>query len=156
MILTVFGLSLIMALPMQADETTPTDPTTPSSTEEQSGRPAKTPKTLSAEVVTCVQTAIETRDVAIVAAVDKYATAVKLALTTRKDALKAAWAMTSAKEARTAIKTVWAAYKMALKDARKALKTDKKAAWDKFRTDRKACKAPNEVDNSSEGMDSQL
>jgi len=142
-LLTAFVASTLFALPIYA--------------EESMGDPvAKAPKTLTAEVVACAQTSVETRDTAMIAAMDKYNTAVKAALTARKDALKAAWAMTNAKEARAAIKTAWANYKTAAMDARKSLKADKKAVWAKFKTDRKACKTPNEMDNSSESMDSQL
>jgi len=144
-LLTAFVASTLFALPMFANEEGAAQ-----------GKEPKAPKTLTAEVVTCVQTAVETRDTAIIAAVDKYTTAVKAAITARKDALKAAWALPTAKEMRPAIKAAWAAYKTSLKDARKVMKTDKKAAWDKFKADRKTCKAPNEIDNSSEGMDSQL
>lgn len=144
-VLTAFVASTLFAFPILANEDG-----------EGQGELPKAPKTVTAEVAACMQAAVETRDTALVAAVDKYATSVKLALTTRKDALKASWALPSVKEIRTAAKTAWSAYKKALSAARKAIRTDKKDSWNKFKTDRKACKAPNEVDNSSQGSDSQL
>lgn len=107
-------------------------------------------------VVACMQTAVETRDTAIVAAFDTYATAVKSALNTRKDALKIAWAITDRKERRTAIMTAWKNYKIAIKDAKSALKTSKKTAWDTFKTASKACKPAKTQDNSNQSVDNSL
>ena len=91
--------------------------------------------------VTCVQNAIEKRDTAISASVDVFATSVKSALTTRKDALKGAWAITKAQDRRTARKAAWAAYNKSAKDAHTALKTTRNSAWSTYKTDLKACKA---------------
>lgn len=91
--------------------------------------------------VACVQNAIEKRDTAISIGVDVFATSVKSALTTRKDALKAAWAITKSQDRRIARKAAWAAYNKSAKDAHTALKTARNSAWSTYKTDIKACKA---------------
>jgi len=107
-------------------------------------------------VVTCMQTAVETRDVAISKSVDTYATAAKTAISARTTALKTAWALTDRKERRTAIKTAWMAYKQAIKDARTAFRTAKKTAWDTFKTDSKACKPAKTQDMTNQSVDNNL
>ena len=144
-LLTAFVASTLFAFPLFATEDG-----------EGQGDMPKASKTLTAEVVTCVQAAIETRDTSIIAAFDTYATAAKAALTARKDALKLAWAIPTPTEMRAALKTAWYNYKTSLKVARKNLKTAKKDAWTKAKADRKACKAPAQIDSGSEGSDSQL
>ena len=112
---------------------------------------------LSASVLTCVQTAIDTRDNAIIAAWDVQYPAVKTALQTRQAALKAAWAQTDQKTRREATRTAWSTYKESAKSARATMKAAHKAAWTAFEATRKACspKATKD-DNGSLGMDSQL
>ncbi len=145
-LLSVFVLSLAFAFPTFAADTGTTSPTAK----------VKAP-ILSAEMVTCVQNAVDARDTSIMGAIDTYATAVKAALSTRKDALKAAWAIPTAKEMKAALKTAWSAYTTAAKAARTALSTSRKAAWSTFATARKACKAPAAIDNgASSGTDANL
>ncbi len=99
--------------------------------------------------VACIQGAIEKRDTAIIGGVDAFGTAIKSALTTRKDALKAAWAVEKAKDRRAARKAAWAAYDKAAKDAHSALKSVRNGAWSTYKTDLKACKAAD----AGEGVD---
>jgi hypothetical protein len=138
-LLTAFAASTLFAFPIYAEET--------------SG-PAS--KTLSPEVVSCTQSAIESRDATIIAAVDTYATAVKMALSIRKDALKAAWAKAIPAEIRAALKTAWAGYKKSLSAARKGLKDNKAKAWKQFNTERKACKGGDTVETANPQVDSAL
>jgi len=138
-LLTAFAASTLFALPIYAEET--------------SG-PAS--KTLAPEVVSCTQAAIETRDTTIIGAVDTYASAVKVALTIRRDAMKAAWGKAKPSEIRAALKTYWAAYKKSVSAARKALKDNKAKAWAQFSTDRKACKGGDTVETANPLVDSAL
>ncbi len=112
---------------------------------------------LSATVLSCMQTATEKRDNAIIAGLDVYYPAAKTALQTRQAALKSAWAQTDTKTRRAATKAAWDAYKNSVKSAREAMKTAHKTAWTAFEADRKVCnpKATKD-DNGSLGMDSQL
>lgn len=112
---------------------------------------------LSAAVLSCMQTATDSRDNAVIAGLDVYYPAVKTALQTRQASLKAAWTQTDTKTRRAATKAAWDAYKSSAKSARGAMKTAHKAAWAKFEADRKVCspKATKD-DNGSLGMDNQL
>lgn len=105
----------------------------------------------------CMQNAIEKRDTAIIAVVDTYATAVKNALQTRKDALKAAWGETDAKTRRTKIRAAWKAYQDTLLAARRALASGRKGVWNQFYADRRTCgRGAAAEDTGTEGMDARL
>lgn len=112
---------------------------------------------LNAAALSCMQSAIDARDNAIIAAWDVQYPAIKTALQTRQAALKAAWMQTDQKTRREATKVAWGAYKNSAKSARAAMKASHKAAWTKFEADKKACspKATKD-DNGSAGMDNQL
>ncbi len=105
----------------------------------------------------CMQSTVDKRDSALITAVDTFGTAVKTALQTRKDALKAAWGNTDVKARRSAIKAAWNTYAATSRDARKALSNSRKGIWKQFYADRKVC-GPTAAteDNTSEGADSQL
>lgn len=107
--------------------------------------------------VACVQAAIEKRDTAIIAAVDAYATAVKSALSTRKDAEKAAWNLTDRNARRTALKAAQTTYRNSVRVARKAFRDARNSAWKQFRTDRKACGGSTGSEEiGSQGLDESL
>ena len=104
-----------------------------------------------------MQTAIQKRDNAIIAAVDTYHTAVVQALTTRRDALVAAWGNTDKTARRAAIKAAWKVYRTSQTQALKALRNGKKEAWKQFGTDRKACGSSAAGDDpTNSGVDAQL
>lgn len=138
-LLTAFTASVLFAMPIYAEETTV--------------RPAKT---VAPEVVTCIQSAIESRDLSVIGAVEAYAATIKMALTVRKDALKAAWSKAKPAEIRTALKDTWAAYKKSLRTARMELRNAKSKAWKQFSTERKACKGGDNIESASPMVDSQL
>ncbi|TAL20454.1 hypothetical protein EPN90_00995 [Patescibacteria group bacterium] len=108
----------------------------------------------------CVQSAVEKRDNAIIAAVDTYSTHVKTALTTRRDALKAAWGMADRVERRKAIRAAWDAFRGTWRKEKRALTDARRAAWKQFRADAKACKATGasgvSLENGGEGADASL
>jgi hypothetical protein len=149
-------LSIIMMFGLASVSVYAEDTVTTTGTEQSAGNNGGLTGAELTAVVTCMQTAVETRDTAILAAFDTYATTVKSALTARKDALKAAWAITDRKERRTAIMTAWKNYKTAIKDARVALKTAKKTAWDAFKAASKVCKPTKTQDNSNQSVDNSL
>ncbi len=88
----------------------------------------------------CIQTAVATREAAIVAAWSKFSSATTTALTNRAAALNIAWGMTDAKARRAARNTSWNTYKTDAKKAGYDLKTAKKAAWEAFKAASKGCK----------------
>ena len=107
-------------------------------TERTGSSTAKTTKTVN---LSCMQTAVGVREDAIMAAHDAYTVDHKAGLTARKTALTTAWGLTDMTARKTAIKSAWGAWKSALSAARGDLKTDKKAAWEKFKkTAKDTCK----------------
>lgn len=104
----------------------------------------------------CMQTAVEKRDNAIIAAIDARYTAHKSALQTRRDALKAAWVITNAKDRRVARKTAWDAYNQAVKKAVSDFRKARQAAWKQFHTDAKACNGVSSEESAGAGVDAQL
>ncbi len=87
----------------------------------------------------CMINAIDKRDNAIIAAVDASSASVKTALTARRDALKAAWALTDKTARRKALSEAWRKYGVDAKAARETLRKGKTDAWNQFYTDRKSC-----------------
>jgi len=107
--------------------------------------------------VACIQAAVEKRDSSLISATDVYASAIKSALATRKDALKAAWALTVVKERAKAIRAVWDAWRNSSKAARNNYNEARKRAWGQFYTDRKSCgKTAATEDTSTSGSDAHL
>ena len=105
---------------------------------------------------TCMANAIDKRETAIIAAVDSYNAAVKSALSTRKDALKAAWAQTDKGKRKSALKAAWDSFKGTWKNAAATLKNSREAAWKQFQTDVKACKTDTSDDSTTSAVDSQI
>ncbi len=84
--------------------------------------------------LTCMQTAVDTREAAIVEAFDTLSEDIGAALAARKTALHDAWGITERTDRNKAIKAAWTTWKSAHKEAHKDLKADRKAAWDTFKT----------------------
>ena len=120
---------LALALPALAETGQATPPPPP---------PAPSMKSDAIDLA-CVASAVDKRDTAIIGAFDSFHDAIKSALQTRRDALKAAWALTDQKARRAAIKAAWSAYRASAQTARKALNQAQRVAWSKFNTERKSC-----------------
>lgn len=91
--------------------------------------------------VACVQTAIDAREVGLSGVVDTHATAIKTALSTRATELKAAWALSTSGERRTARFNAWKKYFTSLKTANSAAKTARKSVQATFKTSMSLCGA---------------
>lgn len=98
----------------------------------------------------CMQTAVEKRDNAVIVAVKTFNDSWVKALETRRDELKAAWAMTDPAARKTAVRNAWKKYRESRKMSRETFKSARKNAWSTFKADAKACKA---VTTGDEGMD---
>ena len=83
--------------------------------------------------------AVDKREAAVLTALDTNYTMVKTALTTRRAALAAAWAMTDKTARREALKAAWAAFRGTWKNGNHQLNADRKAAWKQFKLERKTC-----------------
>lgn len=136
----------LLALPGLAEEQTP--PNNPPA--------ANTPNP---QGLACAQTAVEKRDNAIISAFDTFSASAKAALQSRKDALKAAWAITDRKARRAAIKKAWNDFTAAIKTARKTLNSARKAAWTQYAKDLKDCRSRGTVtteDYGTQGLEANL
>ena len=89
--------------------------------------------------IACMQNAVEKRDNAVISALDGYHATVRAALVARRDALKAAWAVTDPDARAKAINSAWDAFRGTWRNAAHTLNAARKSAWDQFNTDRKAC-----------------
>lgn len=99
--------------------------------------------TLTTDQQTCMQNAVTKREDALIAGFDVWAASIKTARTTLKTDLVAAWGKSTIGEVKTARKNAWAKWKDSRKSATKTLSDVKKATWDAFKTDNKACKPPS-------------
>ena len=91
--------------------------------------------------LTCMQTAIDTRETAIIDAFKAYRNSMDEALSDRKTALHDAWGISNHVDRNKAIKTAWSDWRKAKKEAYAELKSDRKSAWDAFtKTAKNTCK----------------
>lgn len=104
--------------------------------------------------VSCIVTAINTRDTAVIAARDAQYRALVNALQARMSALQAAWKQGDAKTRRVALKAAWQDYNNAARTASKAYNSARNAAWKQYSTDNKTCKAPSDDSFGGAGSDS--
>lgn len=103
---------------------------------------AKPDKMAKAEVnLTCMQTAVDTRETAVAAAFTGFNTDVQAALVARKASLHDAWGMSDKTARGTAVKAAWTSWKSASKTAHMKLKSARKDGWAAFKTTAKStCK----------------
>ena len=87
----------------------------------------------------CAANALDKRDTAIIAAADTMNASVKVALTARKDALKAAWTTADKTAREAARKSAWSAFKTSANTAHEKMRTARKAAWATFNSDMTTC-----------------
>lgn len=105
----------------------------------------------------CVGAAVDARESSIITAFTAYNTSALAALTTRRTALAAAWALPTDEEVKKATKAAMSAYKKSIKEARKIFKDARKSAWDTYKTAAKPCRGAGEsLDSSNSGIDNTL
>ncbi len=91
--------------------------------------------------LSCMSTAVETRETALATAWDDLNDDVSAALAKRKAALIAAWDIDNNADRGKAIRAAWSAWKTDKKSAHTAFRSDRKAAWDTFKkTAKEECK----------------
>lgn len=109
--------------------------------------------------LSCVQTAVEKRDNAVISAWEQYTPKVKTALEKRRDALKSAWAIEENAARQQALMDAWQAYRSEVQKARHEMRAGRQSAWKTFHTERKACGATASTimgDKSNSGADGSL
>ena len=157
---TMLSMSVMPALAHEAQAATSTNGTTtpPGLEKKEEKRKEREERKENRQVnLACMQAAVEKRDNALLAAVDKRYSEHKTALTARRDALKAAWGITDPEKRKEALRAAWKAYREALEKTIKSFREAKRAAWKQFKEDRRACKAEgSSEDKVNEGTDSHL
>jgi hypothetical protein len=107
----------------------------------------------------CLAAAVDKREAAVGAAFAAFSTSMTSALSTRRTALAAAWALTDAAARNAATKAAWQAWNTAAKSARQTLNAARRTAWSTFSTDRKACRPSTSIGveaHESSSVDSSL
>ncbi len=103
--------------------------------------------TTSSVDVSCMQTAVETREDGLASAWDTFNTDTKAALSARKSALSEAWGEADKKAQKKAVATAWKDWKKASKDAHTKMKKERKSVWDTFKkTSKESCKVTTPKD----------
>lgn len=110
-------------------------------------------------VGTCMQSAVDKRDTALIGVMNTYNTAITTALATRRDSLKVAWVL-SDKDARlNGLKTAWNAFRNSHRQALMTKRVSRQSTWKQFRNDGRGCNPRGIAGNNNEegaGIDSQL
>lgn len=101
---------------------------------------------------TCIQTALEKRENAVIAAFNKKTTAIRVALEQRKVALKDAWGKQTVRERVLARAKAWKAFKTANFNANKIYQKEVKVVWQQFNKERRACRI-TEANDEANGQD---
>ncbi len=89
--------------------------------------------------ITCVKTAVEQRENAVLSAWDKFFISFKSESQTRTTEILAAWDITDKVQRGNAIDAAWMKFRKSRIVARKKLNEERQAAWKKFKVDRKLC-----------------
>lgn len=99
--------------------------------------------------LTCVRTAVSTREAGIRSAYATLTSTLLAGMDTRAKALDAAWMLSDKTARKTAREAAWSAWNTTAKSAREAFKVSRKTNWDTFRASTKTCKVPStEVDST--------
>ena len=107
-----------------------------------------TATTKSADVaakISCVKTAVATREAALSVSVGNHMQSVQAAYATRANTLAGAYANTNAKAVQAGVKVAWDGFRKDIKAASSKWKTDRNSAWSAFRVATKACKAASNI-----------
>ena len=102
-----------------------------------------TAATLTQTKIVCAQTAVEKRDVAIIAGHNNFNTAITTALTARKDAVKSAFALKEKNAVKEARKTYNNTFSTSIKKAHTDMRTVRVNAWNAFKNEMKICGVEN-------------
>ena len=91
--------------------------------------------------ITCMKTAVEKRENALLAAWDTYSRDTRVARETRRTDFLAAWNIQDPKERQNAIKDAWKKYRESLKNARIAWNQLQRTTWTQFNQEVRNCRA---------------
>ena len=91
--------------------------------------------------ITCMKTAVEKRENALLVAYDVYSGKLRAARETRKTDLLAAWSVQDPKERHAAVKAAWEKFRQGVKTAAGEWNQNRKTIWIQFAQDAKNCRA---------------
>lgn len=96
-------------------------------------------KAVPAPKLSCIQSAVEKRENALVVAIDAHSTTLKTALTTRGTDLKAAWGISNNKQRQAAINAAWSKYNRSAKTINENLRKARNQNWQMYELSRRKC-----------------
>jgi hypothetical protein len=117
-----------------------------------------TTTTATSTQITCMQNALEKREMSLITTHDVYASSTKAALTNRMYSLKASWGESDRKVRISKREAAYKAFRMEMQAANNVLRTAKNSAWRTFQVDAKACgvKATGELPSNISGSNTSL
>ena len=95
---------------------------------------------LSGTVITCLHTAVEQRETALLSSLATYQNDSLTTLITRKDSLLLALDASTKSEIKRAISAAWKTYKKSVHQHKVSLKASRNLAWSEYTTQVEACK----------------
>jgi hypothetical protein len=95
---------------------------------------------LSGAIVSCIQTAVEQREIALLSSFVNYQDDNLTTLITRKDALLLALEAPTKSEIKRAISAAWKTYKKSVHQHKLSLKASRNLAWSEYTTQVESCK----------------
>jgi len=101
----------------------------------------------------CMVTAVDKREDAIISAWDTYAANYKAALETRQTALLAAWTDTNKATRRAAVRNAWRNFRKSRRATWRTRRSAILSAWRQFKTDRIACGAQSADESGTQSED---
>lgn len=141
-------MSLVVVVPAFAEEAGTTSGTTGGTLSVSGVAP-----TNNAEKIACVKAAVAERESALSGAVLKHQQSVNAAYSTRVAELAGAYSNTTAKNVRAGVRVAWADFSKSMKSANDTWRSERKAAWSKFKDATKACKANDISDSGNSGAE---
>ncbi|MEO8065282.1 MAG: hypothetical protein ABI643_00310 [Candidatus Doudnabacteria bacterium] len=114
---------------------------------------SRTPTQLTTVDLACAQTAVNTREAAVIAAVSAHSGSWTAALQARQTALNTAWGLSDTTARRAAINAALKTYKTAHKATQTAFNKAQRDAWTAFKTAAKTCHISSRDDSSGFSLD---
>ena len=117
-------------------------------TDHRMERSSHTSVALTGSELTCIRSAVSTREVSVRSAYVTLTSTLLTAMDVRAKALDAAWSLTDSAARKSARESAWSTWNTTAKLARQAFRSSSKTNWEAFRISTKSCKVPsNEIES---------
>lgn len=117
-----------------------------SGTAHAESRSANVSTTTSATMLSCIKSAVTTRENSLYTAITAHHTTVAGLYANRKSDLPTYYNGTyTSAQIKEKLKSAWSSFRSHMKEAKKTWNTSQRAAWKKYRDDVKACRATNDI-----------